>query len=111
MFGLFAMWMSYRTRIRGIDALRSYADRGQEPPAALLDTFRPGLPAPPRRQTRGEALSQAAFGVVMSAGAAGFAWWSQLHGGGPIMLGAILGAIVFAGIAVAMLVTAITARA
>jgi hypothetical protein len=109
---LVAIWTSYRARIRGIDTLKIYAERGQEPPASLLEAIRPGVPPAPRRQTRGELLSQLAFSVVMAVGAAGLAWWwsSDQHPGHGFLILAIVTAVVFAGIAASMLVAALTAR-
>jgi hypothetical protein len=111
---LAGIWASYRTRLKGIDALKAYAERGQEPPAALLEALRPVVPPSPipRRQTRGELLSQFAFAIVMSLGAAGLAWWCgpEHHGSPGLALGAVIAAIVFAGIAASMLVGALTTR-
>jgi apolipoprotein N-acyltransferase len=109
--GLFAIWTSYKARMKGIDALRIYAEKGQEPPASLLEAIRPAAPPQPRRQTRAEAISGLAFAVVMAAGAAGFAWWASEHHGDsglPMLAGVV--AIVFAAIALAQLAAALTAR-
>ena len=116
-FGLAAIWTSYKTRMKGIDALRIYAERGEEPPASVLEALRPSPPAgalpPPRRPSRGEYLSQFATSVVLGVGSAGFAWWrwSLTQGRGDwMMLIAIVLVIVSFGAAASQLVGALTAR-
>ena len=114
--GLGASWMSYRTRVKGIDALKLYAEQCREPPASLMEALRPCPAAAPRLPTRGEQLSQFTFSLVLGLGAAGFAWWRyQLGDTGLVMLLAVVCAVVFAGIAAsflaAMLASAAPARA
>jgi hypothetical protein len=107
--GLFATWTSYRTRSRGMDALKAYAERGEEPPASLLEAIRPSATPQPRRQSRGEALSHGAFSVVMAAGSAGLAWWWSQSGAGGLAPLAVVTAVVFAAISLSMLVAALSA--
>jgi hypothetical protein len=107
-----AIWTSARARITGIDALKVYAERGQEPPASLLKAIRPGVPAPPR-PLRGELLSQFAASIALGAGAAGFAWWRWSVQDGrsdPMMIVAIILVIVSIGAAAFQLVAALTTR-
>jgi hypothetical protein len=39
-FGAFQNWLAYRARRDTLDLLRSYADAGHEPPAALIARLR-----------------------------------------------------------------------
>jgi hypothetical protein len=111
-------WMQQRSKNRAIDLLRVYAEKGQEPPAGVLDAVHrvnwpPGVaaPPPPRPATRGEHLSHVAGSVVLSAGAAGIAWWrAQIGDMGAWMIVAVIAAIFFAGSAAARLVAALTTR-
>jgi hypothetical protein len=40
-FGAFQSWLAYRARRDALDLLRSYAEAGREPPAALLARLHP----------------------------------------------------------------------
>jgi len=109
------LWMHHKTRLRALDVLKSYADRGEEPPASVLDTVNqfaktPG-PPPPRVPTRAEHLSHFAASVVLAIGAGCVIWWrAQLPDPGPLMIVGIIVAIFFAGSPAARLVAAVTTR-
>jgi hypothetical protein len=115
------LWASFQARFKSIDVLKAYAERGEEPPASVLEAVerinRPGVPLKP--PTRGEHLTHLAGSIVLAIGLAGAAWWlspmnaspSVLGGWGrPSMILAALGAIFFAGSAAARLVAALVTR-
>jgi hypothetical protein len=112
------VWLQNRTKMRAIELLKIYAEKGQEPPASVLEAVHkvnwpPGVasPPPPRPPTRGDHLSHVAGSVVLSAGAAGIAWWRYQTGEpGALMVLAIIAAVFFAGAAAARLVAALTTR-
>ena len=110
-------WLEHRTRTRGLDTLRIYAERGEEPPASVIEAVtrvtnvygRPpqsGLPATP--QTRGNHLAHAAASTVIAAGLAALVWW-RVSAYGEKGVGIIVGILValfFAGSVAARLVYA-----
>jgi hypothetical protein len=81
-------WFDHRTRTRAIDLLRTYAERGEEPPASVMQALTsvsgwPKRPSAPddgrdrigRPRTRGGFLAHAAADAVFAAGFWWFAWW------------------------------------
>jgi hypothetical protein len=108
-------WFEHRTRRKGLETLRLYAERGEEPPASVIQAVTAvtnvyGRPPqlPPRPQTRGNHLAHAAASTVLAAGLAGLVWWRvSAYGekGAGIIIG-ILAALFFAGSAAARLVYA-----
>lgn len=111
-------WLQQRSRIKAIEVLKTYADRGEEPPPSVLEAvarinWPPGVvaPPPPRPPTRGDHLSHVAGSTVLALGAAGVVWWRALAGRGapePLLVVAIIVAVFFAGAAAARLVAALT---
>jgi hypothetical protein len=71
-------WMEYRKRTRALDVLRIYAERGEEPPASVIQTLTnvSGTPQvrPRTPPTRGGHLSHAAPNAIIAVGLAGLAW-------------------------------------
>jgi hypothetical protein len=108
-------WFEHRTRRKGLETLRVYAERGEEPPASVIQAVTAvtnvfGRPPqlPPRPQTRGNHLAHAAASTVIAAGLAGLVWWRvSAYGekGVGIVIG-ILVALFFAGSVAARLVYA-----
>ena len=108
-------WFEHRTRRKGLETLRLYAERGEEPPASVMQAVTSvtnvyGRPPqlPPRPQTRGNHLAHAAASTVIAAGLAGLVWWrvsAYDEKGAGIVFG-ILVALFFAGSAAARLVYA-----
>ena len=109
-------WLEHRTRTRGLDTLRIYAERGEEPPSSVLEAVtkvtnvygRPPQSGPATTQTRGNHLAHAAASTVIAAGLAGLVWWRvSAYGekGAWIVIG-ILAALFFAGSVAARLVYA-----
>ena len=113
-------WIQHKARIRAIEVLKIYAERGEEPPAGVLDAVNqigkapPSAPAhaPAGPATRTDHLSHVAGSAVLAIGAAGVAWWqAPEHGNpGPLMVLAIVAAVFFAGSAAARLAAALTTR-
>jgi Flp pilus assembly protein TadB len=110
-----AIWMEHRTRTRALDVLRVYAERGDEPPASVLQALtgvsgrphRLDLPTT-KRQTRGGHLAHAAANAVFAIGLTGFAWWrvSLTGEAGTLVIVVVLAALFFAAGLAARLVGA-----
>jgi hypothetical protein len=109
-------WLEHRTRKRGLDTLRIYAERGEEPPAPVIEAVtkvtnvwgNPSHPWPATPQTRGNHLAHAAASTVIAIGLAGIVWWRvSAYGekGAWIVIGC-LAALFFAGSVAARLVYA-----
>ena len=109
-------WLEHRTRTRGLDTLRIYAERGEEPPASVIEAVtkvtnvygRPPQSWPAIPQTRGNHLAHAAASTVIAAGLAALVWWRvSAYGekGAGIIVG-VLVALFFAGSVAARLVYA-----
>jgi len=110
------LWFDHRTRTRGLDTLRMYAERGEEPPASVMDAVTkvtnpwgtPSQPRPAVAQTRANHLAHAAASTVIAAGLAGLVWWRvSAYGekGAGIVVGCLV-ALFFAGSVAARLVYA-----
>ena len=108
-------WLEHRTRTRGLETLRIYAERGEEPPASVIEAVTKvtnvyGRPpqGPQKPQTRGGHLTHAAGNIILAIGLATLLWWrvSEFgeHGTG-IVVG-FLAAVFFAGGFAARLVAA-----
>jgi hypothetical protein len=75
-------WFDYRTKTKALDLLRTYAERGEEPPASVVQAVtgasgwvRPPQPGAPTRRTRGNWLAHAAANTVFTVGLTTLAWW------------------------------------
>jgi len=114
------LWFDHRTRKRGLDTLRIYAERGEEPPASVIEgvtrvTNPWGNPQPlnirlaPRpQQTRANHLAHAAASTIIAIGVAGIVWWrvsAYGENGTGIVVGCLV-ALFFAGSVAARLVYA-----
>jgi hypothetical protein len=113
--------MQLRARLKAIEVLKTYAERGQDPPAGLVEAIHqigkpppPAVPPAPRAVPRAEHLAHFAGSIVLALGAAGVAWWrnaERLPGRAEgLMVFAIIVAIFFAGSAAARLVGVLTTR-
>ena len=106
--------MQLRAKLKAFEVLKIYAERGEEPPAAILDAVNQigRHPAPPaRKPSRGEHLTHVAGSVVLAIGAAGIAWWRapEPHANpSSLMVFAVIVAIFFTAAAAARLVAALT---
>jgi hypothetical protein len=108
-------WLEHRTRTKGLDTLRLYAERGEEPPASVIEAVTtvtnvygrpPSWPKTP--QTRGNHLAHAAASTVIAIGLAALVWW-RVTAYGEKGVGIIIGILVglfFAGSVAARLVYA-----
>ena len=112
-------WQQQIAKIKAIDVLKTYAEKGEEPPAGVLEAVTqmskpPGpAPVPPRRPTRGDHLSHVAGSAVLALGAAGIAWWrAPAPHARPeaLMVIALIVAVFFAAATAARLVAAHHAR-
>lgn len=103
------LWLVFRGRMRALDVLRAYAERGEEPPASVIDAVQgQPRPAPAKPQTRGGHLAHAAGSAIFAVGLAGLAWWrisafGETGGGVGV---ALLAALFFAASVAARLVGA-----
>jgi hypothetical protein len=112
-------WFEHRTRKRGLDTLRIYAERGEEPPASVIDAVtrvtnvwgnpqHPWSATPRPPQTRANHLAHAAASTVIAIGLAGLVWWRvsvyDAKGAG-VIFGSLV-ALFFAGSVAARLVYA-----
>ena len=115
-------WLQSRTKMRAIEVLKTYAEKGQEPPASVLDAvnrmnspFPQGAqpaPKPMREQSRGEHLMHVAGSVGLALGAGAVIWWRaplEHEHPGWLLITAVFVAIFFTAAAAARLVGAITA--
>jgi hypothetical protein len=115
-------WLQTRAKIQAIEVLRIYAEKGQDPPASVLETvnrinwpFPPNGAAPPkpmRDQSRGEHLTHVAGSVVLAAGSGLVLWWQLSQTQGRLewlMITALFVTIFFSASAAARLVAALTA--
>jgi len=109
-------WLEHRTRKRGLETLRIYAERGEEPPASVIEAVtkvtnvwgNSSHPLPAMPQTRMNHLAHAAASTVIAAGLAGLVWWRvSAYGekGAWIVIGCLV-ALFFAGSVAARLVYA-----
>jgi hypothetical protein len=117
-------WLQQRAKMKAFEVLRVYAEKGQEPPASVLDTVNrinwpfPGNGAPPpkpmREQSRGEHLSHFAGSVCIAVGSGAVLWW-RLSDPNPrfewLMITAIFTTIFFTASGAARLVAALTTPA
>ena len=117
-------WFDHRTRTRALDVLRVYAERGEEPPAAVTQALASvsGWPRAPhaiphatdnrdrlgRPRTRGGFLAHAAANTIFASGFSWFAWWrySDLGEASTGVIVSILVAMFFAASVAAQLVGA-----
>jgi hypothetical protein len=111
------LWMPHQTKLKTIEVLKAYAEKGEEPPASVLEAVTritgPAVPPKPAPATRGEHLSHLAACVGLAVGAAGLAWWRLTVGdpGSPLPVFAVMVAIFFAASAASRLVSALTTPA
>jgi hypothetical protein len=108
-------WLEYRKHTKVLDVLRIYAERGEEPPAVVIQTLTAvsGKPAPPPAPTpRSWHLAHVAANAVFTAGLGGFAWWRYVETGeaGRLVIVSIFAALFFAASMAARLVGAYYAR-
>jgi hypothetical protein len=113
-------WFDHRTRTRALDVLRVYAERGEDPPASVLQALTAvsgwprAAPVPDTRdrlgrpRTRGSFFAHAAANTVFAAGFSSLAWWrvSATGEAGGGVIAAILIALFFAASVAAQLVSA-----
>ena len=108
-------WLEYRKHTKALDVLRLYAERGEEPPAAVIQalTAVSGKPAtPPAPTPRSWHLAHVAANAVFTVGLGGFAWWRYVDTGeaGTLVIVSIFAALFFAAGMAARLVGAYYAR-
>ena len=109
-------WFQHQTRVRALDVLRVYAERGEEPPETILRALTGlGSYAPPKSAapwTRGRHLAHLAANTVFVLGAVGIVWWKAPDPANPggLVVFAILAGLFFTAAAAAQLVYALHAR-
>lgn len=111
-------WLQHRSRGKALDLLRTYAEKGEDPPASVveaLDAIAAWGPGPKRRTaltpkpTRTDHLTHVAGSTVISLGSSWVVWWRMPDEGEPgaLVIFAVIVAIFFAGGAAARLVAAL----
>jgi hypothetical protein len=82
------IWSAHRLQSRALALLRTYAERGEEPPPSVLEAVarrpahvQPGQRAP--KHSRAAHLEQFIYSATMAGVAAAIAWWRQADGSGP----------------------------
>lgn len=103
--GALSVWSTFRTRQKELDILRTYAERGAEPPPQLLQAILTEAKPTP---TGPAAWPNFAFYLVMTLGFGGFALWlSQAPQAFIFTLGLGITAICMAAYALKYLLTAL----
>jgi hypothetical protein len=106
------IWTGHRVQMRALQLLKTYAEKGEEPPAAVLEAAFRGSPAgtlPARpRAGRADQMERFVWAAACAASAAGVAWWRSAAGGPAwVVYAAVIAAAVLAVGALARLVAAI----
>jgi hypothetical protein len=113
------VWFDHRTKAKALDVLRAYAQRGDEPPASIVEAVgavtsghKPAAhpPKPPVTAPVDHLAIFAGF-LVAALGSAGIAWWRILHDGEPGGFGmlAVFAAVFFFMSSAARLVSVFSA--
>jgi hypothetical protein len=100
--GALAVWTEYKSRRRALDVLQTYAERGAEPPAEVLQSLKSTLggKAPAERvQSRGEAFGRAGLYLMLGLGLAIFSVYFQLRGSALLTTGLGIGSCALLGYA------------
>ncbi len=87
---LLAIWTDFRRQIKALDVLKTYAEKGEEPPPEIIAALETPKPPP----TRSDRWANSVFGLVVAVGATGVAWWLAPEDGDPG--GAVIIAVVVA---------------
>ena len=110
-------WLQNRPKMRMIDVLKAYAEKGEEPPPAVLEAMNriswpfPHPPAP-RRPTRSDHLAHMAGSIGLALGAGAVILWRwplEYQHPGWLLITAVFVAIFFTAAAAARLAWALTA--
>ncbi len=112
-------WLQSRSKIKAIEVLKAYAERGEEPPPAVADALArinwpfgaASGPPVPQPATRSVHLQHFAGSVVLTLGALAVIWWqapAPREHPGWLMVTAIFVAVFFAAAAAARAVAAVT---
>ena len=116
-------WLQSRSKMKAIELLKSYAERGAEPPASVVEAIAkinwpfpsqgaPQAPLPWRRQTRADHLAHFAGAVGLALGGGAVILWRgpvEYQHPGWLLITAVFVAVFFAASALARLVGALTA--
>jgi hypothetical protein len=111
-------WLQNRPKMKAIEVLKAYAERGEEPPAGVAEAVAKinwPFPAPPAPHvaTRGEHLQHVAGSLGLALGALAVIWWqapTQHDHPGWLLITAVFVAIFFTASAAARIVAALTTR-
>jgi hypothetical protein len=110
----FGLWSMHRYSIRMFAILRAYAERGEEPPAAVLEALKPperksGPVALEPKTRRVAQLEHFVLGLTFAAAAGAVAWWRD-DAGGPqwLVYAAVIAAVVMGAGAIGRLIAALS---
>ena len=102
----------HRQRMKALEILRTYAERGVEPPPGIAEPLMRALkePVAARRSARARRLDGFVFSLFMAGASAGIAWWRQDAGADPrwLFYAAVVAAAAFAAGALGALVAALS---
>ncbi len=96
-FSLIMMTLIHRHKMKALEILRSYAEKGVDPPPAMAELLAATSSEPDRKwkSTRRGALLQSFIGMLFTASmSGGVAWW-RIDEGGPQAVIYIFGAAAF----------------
>ena len=105
--GAFSIWNEFSRQKKALEVLKVYAEKGQEPPASVLEVLNR---ASIRHRRRGSSWSGAAFAGVMAVGFAGLAIWTSVNGGPwSFVTGWTIAAVALGAVCASIVVAALTA--
>lgn len=106
-----AIWAEHRRRVAALQVLKAYAERGEEPPQAVLASLNQAVASnAPDDGTSETGWRKFAFFIVMSGGFGAVCLWTHSWGadGGLLTIGFGVASFVMAALAASKLVQALT---